>query len=168
VAAEPPADRPGLLEVGRVGRAHGLTGEVLVELWSDDSRLAAGSVLETERGPLTVAGSRRHRGGFLVSFAGVEDRAGAEGLRGLALLAAPRHRPGTLWVHELVGASVVSTAGRELGLVEAVEPNPASDLLVLSGGGLVPLRFVVSLEPNRRVVVDVPEGLLDEGPSSTS
>lgn len=161
MAAEPPGDRSGLLEVGRVGRAHGLAGEVLVDLWSDDSRLAAGSVLESERGPLTVAGSRPHRDWFLVSFAGVEDREGAEALRGLLLLAAPRRRPGTLWVHELVGATVVSVTGEELGVVEALEPNPASDLLVLSGGGLVPLRFVVSFEPHERVVVDLPQGLLD-------
>ena len=77
------------------------------------------------------------------------------------LRAAPVERPGTLWVHELVGAAVVSTDGAELGVVAAVEANPASDLLVLEGGGLVPLRFVVAHEPGVAVVVDVPEGLFD-------
>ena len=55
---------------------------------------------------------------------------------------------------------MVDTAGAELGTVTAVEVNPASDLLVLDGGGLVPLTFLVSQEPGR-VVVDPPEGLLD-------
>ena len=158
---EPPGDGPGLLEVGRILRAHGLAGEVLVELWSDESRLDLGSVLDTERGPLTVTAARHNRDRFLVSFSGVTDREGADALRGLALLAEPLPQPGTLWVHELVGATVVSATGEELGVVDAVEPNPASDLLVLSGGGLVPLRFVVSFEPRERVVVDIPDGLLD-------
>ena len=82
-------------------------------------------------------------------------------LRGLMLRARPIERPGTLWVHELVGATVESSDGRELGVVAAVEANPASDLLVLADGGLVPLRFVVSHEPGQRVVVDVPDGLFD-------
>jgi hypothetical protein len=52
--------------------------------------------------------------------------------------------------------------------VEAVEPNPASDLLVLAGGGLVPLRFVVAHEPGVSVTVDVPEGLLETGDDAGS
>jgi 16S rRNA processing protein RimM len=154
-------DEPGELEVGRIGRPHGLSGEVRVELWSEGSRLEPGSVLATDRGPLTVTGSRPHQDRYLVQFEDVVDREGAEALRGLVLRAAPVERPGTLWVHELVGAAVVSSEGLELGHVAAVEANPASDLLVLDGGGLVPLHFVVSHEPGERVVVDIPEGLLD-------
>jgi 16S rRNA processing protein RimM len=161
VVPEPPGGEAGLLEVGKVGRAHGLKGEVFVELWGDESRLAVGAQLRSERGLLTVAASRPQRDRFLVSFVGIEDREGAERLRGAVLLAPPREEPGTLWAHELIGATVVSVGGEELGVVEALEPNPASDLLVLAGGGLVPLRFVVSVEPRRRVVVDVPDGLLD-------
>jgi 16S rRNA processing protein RimM len=157
----PPSDTPRELEVGRIGRAHGLSGEVRVELWGEEFRLAPGSVLSSDRGPLTVATSRPHQGRHLVRFEGVTDRAGAEAIRGLSLRAMAAERPGTLWVHELVGATVVSSSGEDLGTVIAVEANPASDLLVLSGGGLVPLRFVVSHEPGERVVVDVPHGLLD-------
>ena len=157
-----PPQHPGdELEVGRVGRAHGLTGEVRVELWSDESRLAPGSVLSSDRGPLTVVAARPHQGRHLVRFVEVVDRGGAEALRGLVLRARPQERPGTLWVHELIGARVVSSAGAELGAVAAVEANPASDLLVLRGGGLIPLRFVVSHVPGTEVVVDIPEGLLD-------
>lgn len=157
----PPEDSAGELEIGRVGRAHGLAGEVRVRLWSEASRLAPGSELSTDRGPLTVKAARPHQDHFLVTFEGIAGREGAEALRGLLLRAAPIEVPGTLWVHELVGATVVSRAGEELGVVDAVEANPASDLLVLEGGGLVPLRFVVSHEPGKRVVVEVPEGLLD-------
>jgi hypothetical protein len=48
-----------------------------------------------------------------------------------------------------------------LGTVEGVEANPASDLLVLDGGVLIPLRFVVASEPGVRITVEVPDGLLD-------
>lgn len=154
---------PELLDVGRVVRAHGLRGEVVVDLWSDRmERLAPGSVLSTDRGDLEVRSSRPHQGRHLVELVGVVDRGGAERLRGLVLRAPPLEESGVLWVHELVGAEVVTPDGRVLGRVEAVEPNPASDLLVLEGGGLVPLRFVTDHLPGERVTVDVPEGLLDE------
>jgi 16S rRNA processing protein RimM len=162
VGSTPPGDEPGELEVGRIGKAHGLAGEVRVELWTEDSRLAPGSVLSSDRGPLTVVSSRPHQDRHLVHFDGVRDREGAEALRGLVLRARPLERPGTLWVHELVGATVEASDGRRLGVVAAVEANPASDLLVLDDGGLVPLRFVVSHSPGERVVVDVPDGLLDQ------
>jgi hypothetical protein len=56
---------------------------------------------------------------------------------------------------------VEDTSGRVLGTVDAVEANPASDLLVLSGGGLIPLGFVTSSEPGVRITVEIPDGLLD-------
>ncbi len=56
---------------------------------------------------------------------------------------------------------VEDTAGTELGTVVSVEANPASDLLVLDGGGLIPLRFVVESVPGTRITVDLPDGLLD-------
>lgn len=151
-----------LLAVGRVTRAHGLTGEVAVELWTDRSeRLDVGAALSSDAGPLRVAASRVHQGRYLVRFDGVDDRAGAEALRGLELRAEPVHVEGALWVHELVGAKVRTTTGRDLGTVVAVERNPASDLLVLEGDALVPLRFVTSLEPGTAVTVDIPDGLCD-------
>lgn len=159
-AGAPPGDGTEL-EVGRIGRAHGLLGEVRVDLWSDPARLEPGSVLSSDRGPLTVESSRPHGGAYLVRFDAVFDRSSAESLRGMVLRAQPLDRPGTLWVHELIGATVTSTDGTALGVVAAVEANPASDLLVLESGGLVPLRFVVSHEPGAPVVVDIPEGLLD-------
>lgn len=125
-----------------------------------EQRFAAGSVLDSDDGPLEVLHGRPHQGRWLVTFAGVHDRNGAEALRGRVLRAEALDEEGALWVHELVGALVVDIAGREYGPVEAVEANPASDLLVLSGERLVPLVFVVSQEPGR-VVIDPPAGLLD-------
>ena len=67
---------------------------------------------------------------------------------------------GELWVHELVGSELLDRSGRVLGRVTAVEANPASDLLVLESGHLVPMVFIVEAAAGR-VVVDPPAGLLD-------
>lgn len=143
-------------------KPHGLAGELVVDLLTDRTeRLGAGTVLESDRGALRVLSSRPFQGRFLVRFDGVTDRTAAEALRGVRLLAEALADPGTLWVHELVGARVVGVDGTELGVVAAVEANPASDLLVLEGGGLVPLRFVTDFVPGAQVTVDVPTGLLD-------
>ncbi len=145
-------------------KPHGVRGEVVVDLVSNrpERRLAAGSVLTWQGGELEVVGARPHQGRWLVTFAGVDDRNAAERLRG-ATLSAPAidDEDDVLWVHELVGAEVVDTAGRNHGRVEAVEANPASDLLVLEGERLVPLVFVVERRPDGKVVVDPPAGLLE-------
>jgi 16S rRNA processing protein RimM len=98
---------------------------------------------------------------MLVTFDGVEDRPAADHLRGRILRAPAVDVPGVWWVHELVGAELFDTAGRRLGQVVAVEANPASDLLVLEGGALVPLRFVVERVPGGRLTAEVPEGLVE-------
>jgi 16S rRNA processing protein RimM len=151
-----------LLEVGRITKAFGLRGEVLVALSSDrTSRLDPGSVLETDRGPLTVGTSSRHQDRYIVQFEGVLDRDAAETLRGTVLRAAPLDDDeGALWVHELVGATVALPDGSEVGTVDEVQANPASDLLVLDDGTLVPVVFVTAHETGL-VVVDPPEGLFD-------
>jgi 16S rRNA processing protein RimM len=150
------------LEVGRIGRAHGLRGEVAVMLTSDrHERLAPGAEVWADDRVLVVATARPLQQRVLVRFEGVEDRTAAEALQGTVLRAAPVPTDGDeLWVHELVGAVVCDAAGNELGVVEAVEANPASDLLVLEGDRLVPLAFVVGHEPGR-ITVAVPEGLFD-------
>lgn len=141
---------------------------MVVELWSDqEQRLDPGSTLSSDRGPLTVERSRLLRPErYVVAFTQVTDRNAAEELRGLELRAEPLHagQPSeTLWVHQLVGAVVRNAAGTELGRVAAVEANPASDLLVLEGGALIPVRFVTSFDASDPPVleVDVPPGLLE-------
>ncbi len=152
-----------MLEVGRIVKAHGIRGEVIVELVSNlpDLRLAPGSVLSSSRGDLEVLTSTPHQNRWIVSFRGVEDRNAAETYRGTVLTAEPvEGDDDTLWVHELIGSEVFDLNGRSYGPVEAVEANPASDLLVLSGERLVPLVFVKTRLPGR-VVIDPPPGLLD-------
>ncbi len=138
---------------------------MVVDLWSDQARrLDPGSELSSAAGPLRVVSARRTAPDrYLVQFEGVADRTAAEGLRGLDLSAEPLDVPGALWVHELVGASVRDAAtGKVLGTVEAVEANPASDLLVLASGGLIPVRFVTAHDAGAMTVdVDLPEGLLE-------
>jgi 16S rRNA processing protein RimM len=158
-----------MLLVGRIGRAHGLRGEVVVQLLTTeaDRRLAPGAVLTTATGvELTVAAARPHQDRWLVAFEGVADRNGAEALRGAELLApAIDDDPDALWVHDLVGAAVVDIAGAPCGTVAAVVANPADDLLELDDGALVPVRFVVGWDDpaadERRLVIDPPEGLFD-------
>lgn len=159
---------PGLLKIGRVTKPHGLKGEVVVQLWTDQlDRLESGSVLSSPSGPLSVVSSSPGPGGagsdrYIVSFAECADRAAADRLRGVELSAEAIVQPGTLWVHELVGAVVRDAGGAELGRVVAVEANPASDLMVLESGGLIPVHFVTGHDAAAGTVdVDIPEGLLD-------
>lgn len=154
------------MEVGRITKAFGLKGEVLVALSSDRaSRLDPGSVLETERGPLVVVSASPHQNRFIVQFEGVSDRQAAEVWRGTLLRAAPPAGDDVddldaLWVHELIGASVVTPDGATLGTVTEVQANPAADLLVLDGGALIPMNFVRDHEPGR-ISVEIPDGLLE-------
>jgi 16S rRNA processing protein RimM len=154
---------PVRLELGRVGRAHGLRGEVhVVAVTNRSERFAPGSRLFVGDHELVVESARASGSGWVVHFAGVDDREAAEALRGMivhgdALGEAPE---GELWVHEVIGAEVRDRAGARIGRVDAVQANPAHDLLVLDTGALVPMVFVVEHEPGV-VVVDLPDGLLD-------
>lgn len=156
---------PQRLEVGRVGRPHGLTGEVAVTFSTNRAeRHEVGAVLYADDRRLVVEAARPHQGRWLLRFTGVTDRDAAIGLRGVRLHAEPldvEDDPDEWWVHELIGAAVVDRAGRAHGRVAAVEANPAHDLLVLDDGTLVPVVFVVE-HGDGRVVVDPPAGLLDD------
>ena len=153
---------PPLLEVGRIDRAHGIRGEVVVTLWTNRAeRLETGAVLCADLGEFTVAGARPFQHRWIVQFAEVLDRQAAESLRGQALKAEPIVDPDELWVHELIGMMVCETDGTERGRVEAVQANPASDLLVLESGALVPLTFLLE-QTGDRLIVDGPEGLFDD------
>lgn len=161
-STEGPGDDPGLLEVGRIARSHGVRGDVVVALTTNRSeRVDPGTVLRTASGrALEVEASRPHQDKWIVTFGGVRDRNAADSLRGTVLLAAPLEDPGEMWVHELVGAEVVDTTGAARGTVTAVQENPAADLLVLDDGRLIPVVFVTEHRAGR-VVVDAPEGLFD-------
>jgi 16S rRNA processing protein RimM len=161
-SAAPPGTAPDLLEIGTIAKPHGLAGEVVVNLVTNRTeRLAEGSTFSTASGRvLTVTSSRPFQKRWIVAFEDVSDRTTAERLRGTALLAEPVSLPDALWVHELVGSSVEDAHGTPLGTVTSVVANPASDLLELDNGALVPLVFVVDQGPGR-VVVDIPDGLIE-------
>lgn len=163
-----PDEAPSRLEVGSVGRPHGLKGHVTALLVSDRAeRTEAGAVLYAGERRLVVEAARKNKGGWVIHFEGVDDHGAAEALRGSTLTAPPLGADAdgddTMWVHELIGCTVSDVRGRALGTVVAVDANPAHDLLVLSGGGLVPMPFVVEHVAGR-VVIDPPEGLLDDQP----
>lgn len=175
--------------VGQVARAHGIRGEVVVGVRTDepDLRFAPGATLAAEppeRGPLTVRASRWHSGRLIVAFEGIADRTGAEGLRGTLLVLnsdeiAPPADPDEFYDHQLIGLSVVTTAGEPVGAVTDVLHH-GQDLLVVrpgepAGAGrpgrpgrpdevLVPFVGAIVTDvdvPAGRLVIDPPPGLLD-------
>jgi 16S rRNA processing protein RimM len=155
------------LVVGRIGRAHGLRGEIAVRFSSNrPERAQPGSVLHAGARELVITTSRPHQGRVLVHFEGIDDRTAAEALQGLELTgdrlvgAEAELGDDELWVHEVVGAEVRDRDGTTVGRVVAVEANPAHDLLVLDGGALVPMVFVVD-QHEGVVVIDPPDGLFD-------
>ena len=78
------------------------------------------------------------------------------------MLSAPRlDDESVIWIDQLYDAEVFDAQGVRRGVVIGVEANPASDLLVLDSGALVPLTFVTNVDANVRIDVDVPEGLFE-------
>lgn len=150
-----------LLQVGRIGKPHGLKGLVHVDLTTDRTeRLDPGTRLLAGDDWLEVESAARHGQTWLVRFRGVEDRTGAERIASRPLRAEPIDDPDALWVHEMVGASVVERDGTERGRCTAVLANPAHDLLELDSGALVPVTFVVGVADGT-ITIDPPEGLFD-------
>jgi 16S rRNA processing protein RimM len=152
----------GLLEIGHIRRAHGVRGNVLVELGSDrPERVAPGARWFARDRWYTVATARPHQDRWLVALAEVGDRTAAQQLTNAAIYAEPIDDPDELWVHTLIGCDVVDTTGRRRGACVAVVANPAADLLELDSGALVPVVFVTE-HAGGTIVIDPPLGLLDD------
>ncbi|MEU7836722.1 ribosome maturation factor RimM [Nonomuraea sp. NPDC049129] len=164
------------LVVGRIGRPHGVRGDVTVEVRTDDPelRFAVGAAVATDpadRGPLVIESRRWHKGALLITFAGVTQRDTAEELRGTMLVidsdeVTPSDDPDEFHDHQLIGLTVVTVSGEAVGEVTDVLHH-GQDLLVVRRSGqddaLIP--FVRALVPEvdlegGRLVVDPPEGLL--------
>lgn len=170
------------LTVGRVVKAHGIGGEVVVEIRTDDpaARFAPGTTLRAKDsrggGPersYVVEGAREHGGRLLLRLAGVNDRAAAAALRGSLFVVdsadlPPIDEPDTYYDHQLEGLRVRTTVGADVGVVAEVLHTAAGELLAVRqpDGGEVLVPFVgaivtsVSLAAGL-VEVDPPEGLLD-------
>jgi len=162
--------------VGRIGRAHGLRGEVTIQLTTDspEQRFAPGSRLSSpDSGSFTVRTFRWQSGMLVVGFEQAADRSAAEALRGTELwatvLAGDAAADDEYHDTVLIGLAAVDPAGRQLGTVARVLHLPAQDVLVLNtpdGERLVP--FVTALVPEvdpaaGRLVIEPIPGLLDGG-----
>jgi 16S rRNA processing protein RimM len=163
--------------VGVIGRAHGVRGEVAVELRTDEAerRFAPGQVLGEEGGSgiFTVRSVRDHSGHLLVKFAEIVDRTSAEAVRGALLIASVEPdelplEPEEFYDRQLIGLTVTRQDGVEVGMVGSVLHLPAQDVLEIetaSGTRLVP--FVAALVPEvdlnaGRLTVVAVAGLLDD------
>ncbi|GCB45717.1 ribosome maturation factor RimM [Streptomyces sp. NL15-2K] len=167
------------LVVARVGRAHGIKGEVNVEVRTDEPevRLAPGAVLLTDpasTGPLTIETGRVHSGRLLLRFEGVRDRNAAEALRNTLLIAEvdPEELPeeeDEYYDHQLMDLDVVTKDGVEVGRITEISHLPSQDLFIVErpDGSEVMIPFVqeivteIDLE-EQRAVIDPPPGLIDD------
>lgn len=164
--------------VARIGKPHGLRGEVTVQVHTDvpEQRFVVGAQFRTDpasTGPLTLRSARMHRAILLLAFDEASDRTAAEALRGTTLLADPEpdEDDGDGWYEdELVGLTVVTTDGSAVGEVSALLSRPVQDLLEvrLEGGRTAYLPFVDEIVPEvnldtRQIIIDPPPGLLELG-----
>lgn len=166
------------LIIGAIVRPHGVRGEVVVNVRTDepDERFVPGAVLATDpgsAGPLTIESARPHLGRMIVAFEGVHDRDGADALRRVLLCVdsadiPPPDDPDEFHDHQLVGLAAVDPEGEKIGEVVRVDHTPGADTLVLRrpDGRTALVPFVSALVPEvdlagGRMVMTLPGGLLD-------
>lgn len=157
------------LNVGRIGRAHGILGEATIEVRTDEpeSRFAVGAEVITDNGNLKISSARVHNGILLLGFEGITDRNGIEKLRNTLMYAdVDINEAGVdeddYHVQQLIGLRAELEDGSEYGVVTDVLNLPAQDCLAIkikSGEVLIP--FVRQLVPtvdlaNKRVIVVPP------------
>lgn len=163
--------------VGRIARAHGNRGQVIVDPSTDfpEERFKAGSVVHIRRGaaaePVTIESVRFHQGRPILGLAGIDTMDAAEALAGIELrISGDALQPlpaGSYYHHDLIGCSVQTPRGEPIGRVTSVEGNAAGSRLVVEtpqGEVLIPMAEGIwqSVDlPARKIVVEPPEGLLD-------
>jgi 16S rRNA processing protein RimM len=172
---------PDLVIVGRVRKAHGIRGDLVVEPITDEPdaifvsgrRVFAGTVTgdpAKDGRELHVERASAFKGGFIVHFEEITDRTIADTWRDrYLLLPSSELEPlteGEIYLHELHGMDVVLRSGESVGIVDAVYELPQGLALEVKRDGgsvLIPYdRVVVSVEREiRRITIDPPEGLLD-------
>ena len=151
----------GLLEIGWLRRAHGVRGQLNVELSTDRAeRTEPGARWWSNGQWLTVQSAQPHLERWLVTFEEITGREQAQRFTNQLAYAEPLADTEELWVHELIGSQVVERDGTVRGRCVAVIENPAADLLELEGGALVPVVFVVE-QDDGRIVIDPPPGLFE-------
>jgi 16S rRNA processing protein RimM len=163
--------------VGRIARAHGNRGQVIVDPETDfpEERFKRGAVLHVREGEktdsLTIEDVRFHRGRPIIGLAGIETMDAAEALAGRELRVSVETLQslpaGAFYHHDLIDCSVVTSDGEAIGRVMSVEGNAAGSRLVVQGRAgeiLIPLAEGICIEVDvaaRKIVVEPPEGLLD-------
>ncbi|HEV3153278.1 MAG TPA: ribosome maturation factor RimM [Candidatus Baltobacteraceae bacterium] len=160
------------IPVGRIAGVFGIHGELKCDPTSAGRTLfSAGEALRAQLADgssheVTLAALREHKGRLLIRLPGIDTANAAERFVG-ATLYADRDRivlePGEYLDRDLVGCDVFDTAGAGLGRVTRVEHYPSSDMLIVNGN-MVPMikQFVKTIDAEkRRIVVDVPPGLID-------
>ncbi|MFI6418437.1 ribosome maturation factor RimM [Streptomyces sp. NPDC050842] len=167
------------LVVARIGRAHGIKGEVTVEVRTDEPelRLGPGAVLLTDpasAGPLTIESGKVHSGKLLLRLEGVRDRNAAEALRNTLLIAEvdPEEMPeeeDEYYDHQLMDLDVVLADGTEIGRITEISHLPSQDLFIVErpDGTELMIPFVSSIVTEidleeQRAVIDPPPGLIDD------
>ena len=165
-----------LLIVGRIGRVHGVRGEVTVEVRTDspEDRFQVGTSIATDPskfGPLTITGQRWHNGILLLTFEGVSDRGAAEKIKNVLLMAEvdiAESDADEFHVQLLIGSTIELIDGTVLGTIDDVLTTKGQNLLsFMRGGKQVLIPFVKAIVPtvdiaSRKVVITPPEGLIDE------
>ena len=169
------------LVIGRVAKAHGITGELTVDVRTDDpdSRFTPGAVLRARpaRGgtqvPYVVEAVRWHGNRLLVRLEGVSDRTAADALRGRLFIVdstelPPIDDPDEFYDHQLEGLTVRIGEDRDLGVVREVLHTAGGELLAVKTetGAEVLIPFVSAIVTSvslaeARIDIDPPDGLLD-------
>jgi 16S rRNA processing protein RimM len=163
--------------VGRIARAHGNRGQVIVDPETDfpEERFRPGAVVHIRKGEttesLTIENVRFHRGRPIIGVAGVDTMDAAEALAGRELRVSPETLQslpaGSFYHHDLIDCSVVTSDGALIGRVTSVEGNACGSRLVVQGRGgeiLIPLAEGICVDVDvagRKIVVEPPDGLLD-------
>ena len=159
------------LNVGRIGRAHGILGEATIEVRTDEpqTRFAIGAQLITDHGNLVVTSARVHNGILLLGFEGITDRNAVEKLRNTLLYAEvdidqPSENEDDYHIQQLIGLTAVLADGSNYGTVADVLNLPAQDCLVINtetGEVLIPFvrQLVPTVDLDRKLIVANPPEL---------
>ena len=161
-----------LMTAALIGPAHGLRGEVILDIRSDDPELfISGTVFETSEQSmpeLTLRSIRQHKERVVALFEEVSDREGADALRGVRLLTDEREEEDAWYPHQLKGLQALDLQGQTLGTVKGIQMGAAQDLLlVATQSGVVMVPFVHQIVPEvdvegGTVTIDPLPGLFDD------
>lgn len=154
-----------------IGPAHGLRGEVILDVRTDDDLLVPGHQFDTtsqEFPVLTIVGVRTHKERTLAIFDEILSREDAEQARGTRLLVEERDEDDAWYPHQLKGLAARTPHGESLGEVSGIHPGAAQDLLLVRYDGrtvMVPFVRQIVTEVNVAdgyVIIDAPGGLFDD------